>query len=280
MIGKLIEEVLCSRVLEQVCLRSTPVDGAALLDSIKRVFRRYIVLPKSADVALSLWVLHAWTMDAGDISPFMVLVSPTKRCGKTSVLVLLFYLTPKSELASNITAAALFRYIEAVRPTLLIDEADSFVKDNDELRGVLNSGHTKVAANIIRNVEVKGEHKARRFSTWTPKAIATIRKLADTLGDRSVIVTLQRKPRDAKLERLRRRDTEEFKHLRSQAARWAAGNLAAGPVTMVAGHTGAHRHHPGLSRGSGVLSPLGRSTLQLRSTYRRPRRQGGGTFPR
>jgi hypothetical protein len=65
-----------------------PVDGAALLDSIKRVFRRYIVLPKDADVGLALWVLHAWTMDAGDISPFMVLVSPTKRCGKTSVLIL------------------------------------------------------------------------------------------------------------------------------------------------------------------------------------------------
>ena len=65
------------------------VAGAALLDAIKRVFRRYIVLPKGAEVALSLWVLHAWTMDAGDISPFMVLVSPTKRCGKTSVLILL-----------------------------------------------------------------------------------------------------------------------------------------------------------------------------------------------
>jgi hypothetical protein len=103
------------------------VDGAALLDSIKRVFRRYIVLPKDADIALALWVLHAWTMDAGDISPFLVLVSPTKRCGKTSVLIILFYLTPKSELASNITASSLFRYIEEVRPTLLIDEADSFL---------------------------------------------------------------------------------------------------------------------------------------------------------
>ena len=204
---------------------SEPVDGAALLDSIKRVFRRYIVLPKGAEVALSLWVLHAWTMDAGDISPFMVLVSPTKRCGKTSVLILLFYLTPKSELASNITPAALFRYIETVRPTLLIDEADAFVRNNEELRGILNSGHTKLAANIIRNVEVNGEHKPRRFSTWAPKAIATIRGLADTLEDRSVIVTLQRKPRDANVERLRRRDTEEFKRLRSQAARWAADNF-------------------------------------------------------
>ena len=204
---------------------SEPVDGAALLNSIKQVFRRYIVLSKGAEVALALWVLHAWTMDAGDISPFMVLVSPTKRCGKTSVLILLFYLTPKSELASNITAAALFRYIEAVRPTLLIDEADAFVKNNEELRGILNSGHTKVAANIIRNVEVNGEHKPRRFSTWAPKAIATIRGLADTLEDRSVIVTLQRKPRDANVERLRRRDTEEFKRLRSQAAKWAADNF-------------------------------------------------------
>jgi Protein of unknown function (DUF3631) len=204
-----------------------PVAGAELLDSIRRVFRRYIVLPKDADIALPLWVLHAWTMDAGDISPFMVLVSPTKRCGKTSVLILLFFLTPKSELASNITAAALFRYIEAVRPTLLIDEADTFVKNNEELRGILDSGHTRVAAQIIRNVEVNGEHQPRRFSTWAAKAIATIRKLADTLEDRSVIVTLQRKPPGAKVERLRRRDCEEFAALRNQAARWAADSFGA-----------------------------------------------------
>ena len=48
-------------------------------------------------------------MDAGDISPLMVLVSPTKRCGKTSVLIVLYFLTPRSELSSNITAPALFR---------------------------------------------------------------------------------------------------------------------------------------------------------------------------
>jgi hypothetical protein len=119
----------------------------------------------------------------------------------------------------------LFRYVEEVRPTLLIDEADSFVKDNEQLRGILDSGHTKVAANIIRNVEAGGEYKSRRFSTWAPKAIAPIGKLADTLDDRAVIVTLQRKPKGAKVERLRRRDSEEFATLRSQAARWAADNF-------------------------------------------------------
>jgi putative DNA primase/helicase len=203
---------------------SEPVHGAELLDAIKAIFLRFIVLPKGAPDAIALWILHAWTADAGDISPFLVLTSPTKRCGKTSALILLLYLTPRSELASNISPSALFRYIEETRPTLLIDEADSFVRDNEELRGILNSGHTKAAANIIRNVEVKGEHKPRRFSTWAPKAIATIRALADTLEDRAVIVKLQRKPNAAKVERLRRRDCDEFAALRQKAARWALDN--------------------------------------------------------
>jgi Protein of unknown function (DUF3631) len=99
------------------------------------------------------------------------------------------------------------------------------VKDNEELRGILNSGHTKPAAYVIRNVEINGEHKPRRFSTWTPKAIATIRSLADTLEDRSIIVTLQRKPPVAKVNRLGKRDNEWFATLRSQAARWAEDNF-------------------------------------------------------
>lgn len=202
------------------------VPGARLLDDIERVFRRYIVLPEGASAALALWTLHAWTVEAGDTSPFLVLVSPTKRCGKTNTLTVLYYLTPRSELASNISASALFRYIEDVRPTLLIDEADSFMKDNEEMRGILNSGHTKTAAHVIRNVEVNGEHKPRRFSTWTPKAIATIGALADTLEDRAIVVQLQRKPKTTKVARLRMRDSDEFALLRRKAARWAADNFS------------------------------------------------------
>jgi putative DNA primase/helicase len=201
------------------------IAGGELLDAIKQTFERYIVLPKGAGEALALWTLHAWTMDAGEISPFLVFVSPTKRCGKTSALIVLYYLTPRSELASNISPSALFRYVENVRPTLLIDEADTFVKDNEELRGILNCGHTKAAANVVRNVEINGEHQPRRFSTWAPKAIATIRALADTLEDRAIVVQLQRKPKAAKVARLRKRDSEEFAILRRKAARWAEDNF-------------------------------------------------------
>lgn len=120
-----------------------PVDGAQLLDGLGGMFRRYVVLPVYAPDALALWIMHAWAFEAWEISPFIVLVSPEKRCGKTTVLIILQFLAPKTELASNISNAAMFRYIEDERPTLLIDEADSFLKDNEEMRGVLNSGHTK-----------------------------------------------------------------------------------------------------------------------------------------
>jgi hypothetical protein len=196
-----------------------------LLSDLAAVFTRYVILPKHAAEALALWVAHAWAFDAWDISPFMVIVSPEKRCGKTSVLIILQFLTPRSELASNISASAVFRYVQDERLTLLIDEADTFIKDNEEMRGVLNSGHTKTAAYVIRTVEVCGEHKAKRFSTWAPKAIATIRSLADTLEDRSIIVTMQRKKKSETVERLRRSDNDDFAMLRRQARRWCEDNL-------------------------------------------------------
>src|SRR5262249_3953262 len=99
------------------------------------------------------------------------------------------------------------------------------VKDNEEMRGILNSGHTKTAAHVIRNVEINGEHKPRRFSTWAPKAIATIRSLADTLEDRAIVVQLQRKPKAASVARLRKRDSEQFATLRRKAARWATDHF-------------------------------------------------------
>jgi putative DNA primase/helicase len=204
----------------------TPVDGAVLLEAIRKELNRYCVLPKHGDLAIGLWVLHAWTLDACDITPFLALSSPEKRCGKTRVLIVLYWLTPRSELASNISASALFRYVEDVCPTLLIDEADSFVRDNEELRGILNCGHTRTASHVIRNVEINGAYKARRFSTWAPKAIATIRVLADTHADRSIIIPMQRKAPSQPVERLRSGDTDEFRDLRSQARRWAEDHVS------------------------------------------------------
>ena len=73
------------------------------------------------------------------------------------------------------------------RPTLLIDEADFFLRDNEELRGVLNSGHRR-GGHVIRIVGEDFEPRA--FSTFSPCAIALIGRLPATLHDRAIHIRL------------------------------------------------------------------------------------------
>jgi len=107
----------------------------------------------------------------------------------------------------------------------LIDEADSFLKDNEELRGILNSGHVRDSAAVLRSV---GEDfEPRLFSTWAPKAIALIGNLPPTLTDRSISIHMRRRRQDEKVDRLRLDRLTEFDNLERRCTRWATDHLAA-----------------------------------------------------
>jgi hypothetical protein len=202
------------------------VNGAELLDVIAATFERYLILPEHASTALALWVIHCYTFSAWFMSPFLAITSATRRCGKTLLLILLGALVPRRLLASNVSAAVLFRTIEKYGPTLLIDEADTFVRDNDDLRGILNSGHTKTTAVVIR--AVGDDHEPRLFSTWCPKAIALIGKLPGTLDDRSIEIGMRRRATGEHIEQLRQdRIDATCREFRQRAARWAADHVVA-----------------------------------------------------
>ena len=198
------------------------VDGAELLQSIVDAFHRFLALPRFAAEAMALWVLHAHAHALALISAILALVSPEKRCGKTTALELLQRIVPRPLSASNITGAALFRSVEKWGPTLLIDEADSFLKNSDELRGILNSGHNRSQAIVLRTV---GEdHDPRAFKTWAPKAIALIGTLPPTLEDRSIIVQMRRRKSDEKVDRIRGDHDHGLGDLARQCARWVQDN--------------------------------------------------------
>ncbi len=203
------------------------VDGAALLKELCATFTRYVSLPEHAEVALALWTLHAHAHDAASISPILALTSPEKRCGKSTTLTLIGAIVPRPLSAANIPPAALFRSVQKFRPTLLVDEADSFLigkHADDSLRGILNSGHLRSGAQVVRCV---GEnHEPRLFKTWGPKVIALIGRLPSTLEDRSIPVALQRQAPGTKRERLRLDRLHEMKDLRAKAAKWTADHMA------------------------------------------------------
>jgi putative DNA primase/helicase len=200
------------------------VEGHALLRDIADTLSRYVALPPCAADAIALWAIHAHAIDAANVSPILALTSPEKRCGKTTALSLLGRLVPRPLISSNISPAALFRTVEKYRPTLLVDEADTFLREKDELRGLLNSGHTRDAAFAVRTAG--DDFDSRLFSTWSPKAIALIGHLPDTIADRSISIPMRRRAPGERVERLRLDRPGAFVDFRRRAGRWAADHLA------------------------------------------------------
>ena len=202
----------------------TPVDGAKLLDELSATIRRYMVMAVEAMHTVALWVLFTHLLDAFETSPRLAITAPQKRCGKTTLLSLLYQLTCRPLAAANLTPAVAFRVIEAAQPTLLIDETDTFVKENDELGGILNSGHSRATAFVIR---CQGEdNQPRCFSTWAAIALAGIGKLPATLADRSIEIKLKRKTTSESAQRLDRHARGALGEVASKIARWALDNRA------------------------------------------------------
>jgi hypothetical protein len=202
----------------------SPVDGAALLDEIVSEIQRYIVLPVHAARACACWVVHTFLAVHFLVSPRLSISSPTKGCGKTTLLDVLYRLVLRPLLASNVTPAAVFRVIEKYKPCLLIDEADTFLGVNDELRGILNSGHRK-GGSVLR---VTGDDlEPRQFATFAPCGIALIGTLPPTLADRSIPVELNRRRPNEPVESFRPDRAGRLEQLARQAARWARDNAVA-----------------------------------------------------
>jgi hypothetical protein len=127
-----------------------PVDGAELLHQLTCTLQRFVVMPKWAPETVALWILHTYAFELRQVSTYLGVDSPEKRCGKTTLLTVLTELVNRPVVASNISPPALFRAIEEVRPTLLIDEADTLLSGNDEIRGILNAGYSRKTAFVLR----------------------------------------------------------------------------------------------------------------------------------
>src|ERR1041385_6543248 len=101
------------------------VEGRVLLDKLVALLARFVVLPKWGAETLALWILHTYVFELRDVSTYLGIESPEKRCGKTTLLGVLSKLVNRPVAAANISPPAFFRLIEEVRPTLLIDETDT-----------------------------------------------------------------------------------------------------------------------------------------------------------
>jgi len=201
----------------------TPVDGAALLESLESAINRHVALAPAAATAVAAWILHTYVFDAFSHAPRLLVTSPAPRCGKSTLLELLRATCSRPLLAANITAAAVFRVVEAAAPSLPIDEADSFLAASEELRGILNAGF-EANGRVLRVEEAQGELRPRVFRCFAPVALAGIGRMPGTLEDRSLPIVLQRAEAESRsrLTKLRAPGARDaLATLARQCTRWA-----------------------------------------------------------
>lgn len=209
---------------------STDDDGARLLDDLVRYVRSYVVLAEEQLIALALWTIHTHAIVAAETTPYLNITSAEKQSGKTRLLEVLELLVREPWFTGRTSAAALIRKVDAMRPTLLLDETDAAFKSDREyseaLRGVLNSGHRRGGRATVC-VGKGADIKPRDFDVFGAKALAGIgNRLPDTVRDRSIPIELKRQASHERVQRFHRRAVAPVAEvLRSRIDTWVLAQL-------------------------------------------------------
>jgi hypothetical protein len=205
--------------------RAHDPDLANLLDEISAFITRFVAFPTGHDLAaVTLWAAHAHVVGTFDSTPRLALLSPEPGSGKTRTLEILDLLVLRPMHALSASPAAVFRSIEARRPTLLFDEVDAIWNrrgddGSEDLRAMLNAGHRRGAA-IPRCVGPT--HEVVDFPVFAAVALAGLGDLPDTIMSRSVVIRMRRRLNTETVEPYRARLHEPQGHiLRDRLAAWA-----------------------------------------------------------
>ncbi len=199
-------------------------DGAVMLDELRAIVARYVVLPdQHALNAVTLWIAASHLQPAFQHAPRLAITGPQKRCGKSRLLDVVEATCHRPIMTVNASVAAIYRSIGENPPTLLVDEADTIfgpkaAGDAEALRGILNGGHQRKRDTLRINGK---SMELETHKTFAMAALAGIGDLPDTIMDRSVVVRMRRRTAAETVESFRTRDSDALAPLRERLAAWA-----------------------------------------------------------
>jgi putative DNA primase/helicase len=205
-----------------------PLVPAELLDEVAEAIKRFLVLSPEEVTACSLWVVHTYLVNAFEHSPLLLVNAPERACGKTLCQQVLARISFRPLPAANASLSVLFRSIEKWQPTLFLDEADTFFRDNRDLHGVVNAGYKRGGC-VLRTEAIDESFYPRPFNVYCAKSIAGIaleRHLPEATMSRGLVLNLRRKLPHERVERLRHADHRVFEVLKSKLVRFAADHEA------------------------------------------------------
>lgn len=147
---------------------------AALLAEVRAFIHRYVDLSKPFETVAAAYVLLTWIYDDFPELPYLR-ARGAFGSGKSRFLLTLGSVCYKPIFASGAsTVSPLFRMLDAVEGTLVLDEADFRLSDERaEIVKILNNGNAKGFPVLRSELTPQKEFNPRAFSVFGPKVIAT-----------------------------------------------------------------------------------------------------------
>jgi len=177
----------------------------------------------------SCFVLASWRPEDFKVIPYLFFLGPLSS-GKTRGLECLQRLCYRALLSTSMSAAAIFRALEAWHPTLLLDETEIYNKESmAEVLALLNSGYRRGQYAIRIEKMEEGNPQIGMFDTFGFKAMAGTEELAATLQSRCIITAMSRAVRKLNLFM----DEDKAKDLRNKLLMYRFKNLGKASNDMV-----------------------------------------------
>src|SRR5262249_17906348 len=171
-----------------------------------------------AAIAVVLWIAFAWLHDIAMHSPILRIIAGDIDAGKTTLCGVLKFLTPRASTATELTGPALFRFVDQVHPTLIIDNADKLLRKKPDLASIIEAGWTRDTP-IPRVIH----GHPYMFDVFSPKVLGGVDLPLDPATlTRCIEVRLWPKLPNETFEDFQHIDDDTFRTLRQKWARWAA----------------------------------------------------------
>ena len=173
-------------------LASMVPNPADVYREVRSVLERYIEADNDTLMVLALYVVATYFYRMFDAFPYLYVFGP-RQSGKTKLLTLMSRLCFHAISTVNVSTSALFRVVDGLGSTLVVDESDYLgdAEGKSEMQKLLWSGYKKALSNVMRT---EGEERkyVKHFNIFGPKVFASINYPNDIMLDRCIIINLVR----------------------------------------------------------------------------------------
>jgi len=175
-------------------------DTEQLFNEIKLFFMEHLdVRNEQLYDVYAAYVLMTWRVEDFKVVPYQMFLGPLAS-GKTRGLECFSFLGYRALSSVTMSAASIFRTLEAWHCTLLLDETEVYGRESMvEVLALLNAGYRR-GQYAIRIEKLEGEvPQIAMFDTFGPKVLAGTEELAATLQSRAILTTMSRNVRHVRL---------------------------------------------------------------------------------